>query len=529
MISIVVPAYNAATSLRRCLAALRAQDLPQEAFEIIVVDDGSTDCTSAVARAAGARLIRIPHGGPAVARNAGLQAAQGEIVLFTDADCEPVPHWARSLASALADPEVVGAKGTYLTRQRELIARFVQVEYEERYARMARLERIDFIDTYSAGYRRDVVLENGGFDPTFREPSVEDQELSFRLAAKGYRLVFVPQAQVYHRHAASLTAYIRRKYRTGRGKALMLRWLPERAVRDTHTPQALKLQIIALGVAGIGLLGGLLWRPLGWLALAGAGGFGLSALPFLRHAWRRDRAVALIALPMLVARAAALGAGLLVGMVRFAGYRGPQRPAIAGPQRIIKRIMDLVGASVGLALALPLLPLLALAIRLDSPGPILYAQTRIGEHGRPFRMYKLRTMYVGAEEEAPRPRSAEELDRVIVKRSPDPRVTRVGRWLRRWSLDEIPQFYNVLRGEMSLVGPRPEEARIVALYTDAQRRRLAVKPGMTGPMQVSGRGRLSLEERLALELDYIEHYSLRRDLVLLWRTIFAVLRGDGAL
>ncbi len=321
MISIVVPAYNAASSLPRCLAALRAQDLPAESFEIIVVDDGSTDDTSEVARAAGVRLIRVPHGGPAAARNAGLRAARGDIVLFTDADCEPVPHWARSLATALSIPGVVGAKGTYRTHQRELIARFVQVEYEERYARMASQSYIDFIDTYSAGYRRDIVLENGGFDPAFREPSVEDQELSFRLAAKGYRLIFVPQAQVYHRHVTSLLAYFRRKYRIGYWKALMLRWLPERAIHDSHTPQALKVQIILLGLAGMGFIGGVLWQPLWWLAVGALGGFGLSAVPFLRHAWHRDRAVALIALPMLAVRALALGTGLLVGVIRFARYR----------------------------------------------------------------------------------------------------------------------------------------------------------------------------------------------------------------
>jgi lipopolysaccharide/colanic/teichoic acid biosynthesis glycosyltransferase len=110
----------------------------------------------------------------------------------------------------------------------------------------------------------------------------------------------------------------------------------------------------------------------------------------------------------------------------------------------------------------------------------------------------------------------------------DPRVTSVGRFLRRYSLDELPQLVNVLRGEMSLVGPRPEEAALVEHYTDAQRRRLAVKPGMTGPMQISGRGDLPFEQRLILELDYIDHYSLRRDLVILLRTVPAIVRGDGA-
>ena len=116
----------------------------------------------------------------------------------------------------------------------------------------------------------------------------------------------------------------------------------------------------------------------------------------------------------------------------------------------------------------------------------------------------------------------------VFKLPDDPRVTRVGRVLRRTSLDEAPQFLNVLRGDMSLVGPRPEEAQVVARYSDEQRRRLAVKPGITGPMQINGRGDLSLQERLRLELDYIDNYSLRRDVAIMLRTIPAIMRGDGA-
>jgi lipopolysaccharide/colanic/teichoic acid biosynthesis glycosyltransferase len=122
----------------------------------------------------------------------------------------------------------------------------------------------------------------------------------------------------------------------------------------------------------------------------------------------------------------------------------------------------------------------------------------------------------------------ERLPEPVYKIANDPRVTRVGRLLRRASLDETPQFYNVLIGDMSLVGPRPEDARIVELYEDFQRRRLAVKPGLTGPMQVNGRGNLSLTERLRLELDYIENYSLRRDFSIILRTLPAIIRGDGA-
>jgi lipopolysaccharide/colanic/teichoic acid biosynthesis glycosyltransferase len=122
----------------------------------------------------------------------------------------------------------------------------------------------------------------------------------------------------------------------------------------------------------------------------------------------------------------------------------------------------------------------------------------------------------------------ETLEEPVFKLPDDPRRTRVGRFLRRWSLDELPQFWNVFKGDMSLVGPRPEEARVVALYNDWHRRRLSIKPGLSGPMQVNGRGDLSLDDRVRLELHYIENYSLRRDLAIIARTLPAVFRGEGA-
>ncbi len=191
-VSVIVPAYNAAATLPLCLAALAAQDYPREEYEIIVVDDGSTDATAEKASAAGVRVISQPNAGPAAARNRGAEAARGELLLFTDADCAPTPGWLRALTVALSEEGVAGAKGTYLTRQREPVARLTQQEYQDRYDRMAGMRSIDFVDTYSAGYHKDLFLANGGFDTGFPTASVEDQEFSFRLAARGYRLVFAP-------------------------------------------------------------------------------------------------------------------------------------------------------------------------------------------------------------------------------------------------------------------------------------------------------------------------------------------------
>ena len=202
--------------------------------------------------------------------------------------------------------------------------------------------------------------------------------------------------------------------------------------------------------------------------------------------------------------------------------------SLSSPQRAAKRLIDLIGGLVGCVALLLSYPLVAWLIKRDSAGPILFRQTRIGRNGQPFTCYKLRTMYVGAEAMLDQLIDLDALDEPAFKLENDPRITNIGRWLRRWSIDEIPQFWNVLRGDMSLVGPRPEEARIVAKYNAHQRQRLRVRPGLSGPMQIAGRGNLSMAQRLALELDYIEQYSLANDLRILLATLPAVVRGEGA-
>ena len=204
-------------------------------------------------------------------------------------------------------------------------------------------------------------------------------------------------------------------------------------------------------------------------------------------------------------------------------FSDPPRSTIA-----MKRAMD-VGISLFLLVLLsPLLVLLSLAILLDSGRPVLFRQRRAGEDGRPFNMVKFRTMVTDAEQQLPELVDLAGLEEPAFKIPNDPRVTRIGRLLRRSSLDELPQLLNVLRGEMSLVGPRPEEEAVVALYDERQRGRLAVKPGITGPMQVYGRSDLTFEERLAMERDYLDNLSLLTDMQILLRTPRAIIRGDGA-
>ncbi len=184
---------------------------------------------------------------------------------------------------------------------------------------------------------------------------------------------------------------------------------------------------------------------------------------------------------------------------------------------MIKRLLDLVLATVGSVLSAPVIGLLAIAIRLESPGHPLYTQTRAGRHGRPFMIYKLRTMVSGAEFTGAG----------LAIQEGDDRITRVGRFLRRYSLDELPNLYNVLRGDMSIVGPRPTLMHQVEQYTERQRGRLAVKPGITGWAQVNGRASLPWAERIELDLYYVEHRSLALDLRIIARTIGMVLSGRG--
>ena len=194
----------------------------------------------------------------------------------------------------------------------------------------------------------------------------------------------------------------------------------------------------------------------------------------------------------------------------------------------IKRSLDFTVSAALLMLTSPILLISAICIKLDSKGPVFFRQVRVGKNGKRFTMFKLRTMVADAESQLDDLIDLDALEEPMFKIPNDPRITRVGRFLRRSSMDEIPQFINVLKGDMSLVGPRPEEEAVVALYDERQRQRLSVKPGLTGPMQVAGRGSLGFEERLALERDYLDNLTIAGDISILARTPKAVIRGDGA-
>jgi exopolysaccharide biosynthesis polyprenyl glycosylphosphotransferase len=203
-------------------------------------------------------------------------------------------------------------------------------------------------------------------------------------------------------------------------------------------------------------------------------------------------------------------------------------PELAGGKQIVKSVFDKTMAAAALILLAPLFAVIALAIWLCDRGPVFFRQTRVGKDGEVFTLCKFRTMVVDAERWIPSLAAHNEADDVLFKIRRDPRVTRPGQWLRRWSLDELPQLINVLLGDMSLVGPRPALPQEAARYGDLMRRRLAVNPGLTGLWQVSGRSDLSWDEAVRLDLRYVENWSFALDLQILWKTGSAVCRGAGA-
>ena len=315
--SVVVPAYNAQETLGECLKAIQSQTLSREMYEVIVIDDGSTDRTGEVARQHGARVFRQPHQGPAAARNLGLKGAKGAVVLFTDADCAPAPDWVEKMLTPFSEDGIVGVKGAYKTRQRSLVARFAQIEYETKYDRMRKQRYIDFVDGCSAAYVTEIVRDCGGFDTIFPTSASEDVDLSFRLAKRGHKMQFAPEAIVFHLHPHSLGAYLRRKFKIGYWRALLYVRHPDKVISDSHTPQSLKAQVM-LGLALLALaVPAPLWRGLFlWVEVALLGGFLVSSIPFCVKAFSRDPLVGMMSPLLLFLRAETLGIGLVVGFLR---------------------------------------------------------------------------------------------------------------------------------------------------------------------------------------------------------------------
>jgi cellulose synthase/poly-beta-1,6-N-acetylglucosamine synthase-like glycosyltransferase len=316
MISVIIPAYNSEKTLPYTLRSLQNQTLPRKLYEVIVVDDASTDGTGSVAREFGVRYRRQNKEGPAAARNFGVRIARGDVVLFTDSDCIPREDWIEKMVQPFEDPKVAGVMGRYLTRQKEYAARFVQLEFEERFNILKKADNIDLVPSFAAAFRREVFEEVGGFDAHYPLANNEDVELSYKIASRGYKMVFSNDAIVYHRHPATWKKYISIKFSRAFWRILVYKKFPGKIVKDAYTPQSLKLQIATAWMftfSPIIFFFGAIWGAL-------AMGVGLllflaSCLPFIVKTYPFDPQLAMAAPFILYPKGMSFGLGILLGLI----------------------------------------------------------------------------------------------------------------------------------------------------------------------------------------------------------------------
>ena len=307
--SIIVPVYNGGEGLVFCLRALSQQKTGYP-FEVIVVDDASSeDISGHIHGFSGQMAVRFhrlaKNSGPGAARNAGVALAKNAILLFTDADCVPATDWVEKMLRPFADPRVTGVKGVYITHQHDLWARLAQLEFAERYEKLASYAEIDFIDTYSGAYRKGAFLAAGGFNEELRQN--EDVDLAFRVKSGGARFIFVPDAAVAHTHREGWLNYAKLKYWRGYWRMRIYRSHLARAGNDTYTPESLKIQLfllVALTAIVLSKSARFIWK-LCWLA---------SCMPLIRTALPENPLPAIMIPFFCFVRGLALLAGMATGL-----------------------------------------------------------------------------------------------------------------------------------------------------------------------------------------------------------------------
>jgi len=323
--AVIVPAYNSEKTISECIIALKNQTYRGN-FEIIVVDDGSKDATAKIAQENGAKVFSQKNAGPAKARNRGARNSIGKILLFTDADCKPEKNWLEEMLKPFIDKKIVGVQGVYKTKQQGVVARFNQIEIEQRYEKMKKSKAIDWIGSYSAAYRREDFFGTNGFDESFPKASGEDPELSYKLAKSGKKLLFNPSAIVYHVHPDSLWKYLKVKYFRAYYRILLYSKHTDKIVSDSYTTGAIKFQVFAafaglvlviatvpLAFAGyfeLAVLAGIISTIIAGLGL-------LSTLEFTFYAWPKDKGVAIASLLIIPLRTIAFQIGMVFGTIKF--------------------------------------------------------------------------------------------------------------------------------------------------------------------------------------------------------------------
>ena len=500
----VVAAHDEEDVIERRLANLLALDYPPELLEIVVASDASTDRTDELVEAVATReprvrLLRCPREGKVAAQNRAVPTTQGEILAFSDANAQWQPDALRKLVRNFADPEVAYVCGSTSTRLPT--GRIAKGHIGG--SKLAAPKRVE-LGSITGGIGAIYTVRRSDYvdvDPRFGH----DLALPYLMVQNGRRAVYDAEALASEKPSRDIEDEYRRKVRMFEHCWLIvLRGKMLRGLGPTYLLEFFRTGTCATRVACcISILLG------SSIALVGEGlvyqialGFQL-LLAARRGARCRDRALL---------RPRHLGnrrVARALSPLRRAGRVGQ------GGRNTMNRLADAAVAGIGLALASPFLAAAAAAIKLDDGGPVFYRQRRVGLNGEEFALVKFRTMEVGAEHKGAG----------YAVNEGDPRITRVGRLLRRLSIDEIPQLWNVVSGDMSLIGPRPTLAYQVERYTPRQRRRLEVKPGITGWAQIHGRARLPWDERIELDVWYVEHRSPWLDLKILARTPQSLFAG----
>ncbi len=325
MISIIIPVYNSEKTIGKTIEALLKQNYSKKNYEIIIVDDGSTDNTHSVISKHPVKLVKIKHSGPAKARNFGVKKSKGEILIFSDADCIPDKNWIKNMIDPFKNSEIVGVSGTYKTlNNNKLMARFSGYEIEQRHEKMKKQKYIDFIGTFSAAYRKNIFVKFGGFDVHFKTSSGEDPELSYRMAKAGLKMIFQSKAFVYHPHPDTIWKYIKQKYQRAVWRNLMY-WPKHKEkvlTADSYTSRLLFPQILITGLA--------LLTTFGLIALNY--NFFISIIiffvtlisiaillniDFINFLWKKEEKIALVSPFILSLRNIAVAFGVLDGMFRY--------------------------------------------------------------------------------------------------------------------------------------------------------------------------------------------------------------------
>jgi len=308
--SVIIPAYNCEKTLESCLKSALNQSLPKHEYELILVNDGSTDNTRKIAEN---YPIRIIH---ASARNIGAARTKADILLFTDSDCELDFNFIeRIIAPIEQNTEIVGVQGSYKTKQKPFVAQYGQIEIETRYKKMAKKKYTDFIGTYAAAYRKDVFLKYGGFDTGFPLASGEDAEFSYKLHKNGYKMVFEPEAFVYHRHPDRLSKYLKSKFYRGYWRIRLYKKHPRKTINDSYTPQSLKFQVLSIPLFILFCLlsfFNVMWLLFLFFILFS---FLIFSIPFFKLLRNKKYSRAIFVPGMLFLRAVALFLGMILGLI----------------------------------------------------------------------------------------------------------------------------------------------------------------------------------------------------------------------